>query len=112
MPRSALPAVLANQALRRVLVDDPGAWWVACFAVDRRQRTSGVATALLDAAVAHARVMAQAPSRDIRSTPTPCTRSASERFGPVHRHHAHVLANGFTEIGRTYPSRPVMRLEL
>lgn len=47
MPRSALPAVLANRALRRVLVDDPGAWWVACFVVDRRQRTSGVANASL-----------------------------------------------------------------
>jgi len=55
MPRSAVPGVRANRALQRVLPADPGAWWVTCFAVDQRHRTIGVATALLDAAVAHAR---------------------------------------------------------
>ena len=33
---------------------DPGVWSIACFQVDPRHRRSGVARALLDAAVAHA----------------------------------------------------------
>ena len=40
MPRSALPGVLANRALQRVLPDDLGAWWVTCFAIDRRSRAA------------------------------------------------------------------------
>src|SRR5918993_631847 len=55
VPRSTLPGVLANRALRRVLPDDPHAWWVTCFAIDQRHRNAGVATSLLFAAVAHAR---------------------------------------------------------
>lgn len=43
---------LANRALRRMLDDDPGAWWVTCFAVDPTHRSIGVATALLESAVA------------------------------------------------------------
>ena len=112
MPRSALPAVLANRALRRVLIDDPGAWWVTCFAVDRRQRTSGVATALLDAAVAHARAHgATAVEGHPVDTDSLHARrvSGSALFTGTMRM---FLANGFTEIGRTYPSRPVMRREL
>lgn len=33
VPRATLPGILKNRALRRVLDDDPDAWWVACFAV-------------------------------------------------------------------------------
>ena len=54
MPRHEVPGVLANRALRRVLADDDGAWWVTCFAVQQRFRSIGVARALLDAAVIHA----------------------------------------------------------
>ena len=112
MPRSALPAVLANRALRRLLVDDPGAWWVACFAVDRRQRTSGVATALLDAAVAHARAhgATAVEGHPVDTDSLHAWRvSGSALFTGTMRM---FLTNGFTEIGRTYPSGPVMRLEL
>ena len=55
MPRGAVPGVARNRALRKILADDPAAWWVTCFAVDRRYRSIRVATALLNAAVAHAR---------------------------------------------------------
>ncbi len=54
MPRVAVPLVQRNRALRRILDDDVGVWWITCFAVDRRHRSIGVARALLDAAVAHA----------------------------------------------------------
>ena len=57
-PRSTLPGVLGNRALAKVLTDDGGVWWVACFKVDSRRRRAG-----------------------------------------------------FTEVARTYPTRPVMRLE-
>jgi len=54
-PRSQLPGVLSNRALRRILADDPGAWWVTCFVVDARYRGHGVGQALLTGAVSHAR---------------------------------------------------------
>ncbi len=56
MPRAALPGVRRNRALRRMLVDDPDAWWVACFAVNQHHRRAGVAASLLEAAVDHARL--------------------------------------------------------
>lgn len=112
MPRSALPGVLANRALRRVLPDDDGAWWVTCFAVDQRHRNSGVATALLDAAVAHAR---RHGATAVEGHPVDTDALAAARVsgsalftGTM----SSFVAAGFTEIARTYPSRPVMRLVL
>lgn len=55
MPRADVPGVHRNRALRRILVDQPDAWWIVCFAVDQRHRGVGVAAALLKAAVDHAR---------------------------------------------------------
>src|SRR6476661_6257213 len=52
MPRAAIPLVNRNRALRRLLDDDAGVWWITCFAVHRRHRSIGIATSLLDAAVA------------------------------------------------------------
>lgn len=112
MPRSALPAVLANRALRRVLTDDPRAWWVTCFAIDKRARGRGVATALLDAAVAQARDHG-ATAVEGHPVDTDALKarkvSGSALFTGTMRMFA---ANGFAEIGRTYPSRPVMRRQL
>ena len=45
MPRDELPGVVGNRALRRFLDEDPGVWWVTCFAVDHRHRSIGLATA-------------------------------------------------------------------
>ena len=112
MPRRSVAAVQGNRALQRVLTDDTESWWVVCFAVDQRHRNAGVATALLEAAVAHARnnrasaveghpVDAAALSAE--------TVSGSALFTGTM---ATFVAAGFTEIGRTYPSRPVMRLPL
>jgi len=65
-PRSGFPGVEGNRALARVLADDPGAWWVTCFAIDSRHRRSGVASALLEAAVTFARhrSLRRRPSRN------------------------------------------------
>jgi ribosomal protein S18 acetylase RimI-like enzyme len=54
-PRSDFPRVTASRALARVLTDEPGVWWVTCFAVDNHYRRAGVASALLKAAVEFSR---------------------------------------------------------
>jgi GNAT superfamily N-acetyltransferase len=112
MPRSALPGVLANRALRRVLPEDPAAWWVTCFAVDPRQRNAGVGTALLRAAVVHAR---RHGASAVEGHPVDTDALTAERvsgsalFTGTMRS---FLAAGFVEFARTFPSRPVMRREL
>jgi GNAT superfamily N-acetyltransferase len=112
VPRNAVPGVARNRALRRVLDNDPTAWWVTCFAVDRRHRSIGVATALLHAAVAHAK---QHGASAIEGHPVDSDAfqaenvSGSALFTGTMRT---FIAAGFNEIGRTYPSRPVMRRDL
>jgi GNAT superfamily N-acetyltransferase len=112
VPRSQVPGVLANRALRRVLADDDGAWWVTCFAVQQRFRNIGVSGVLLDAAVAHAgrngatAVEGHPVDTDALSA---AHTSGSALFTGTMRQ---FLAAGFSEIGRTYPSRPVMRRDL
>jgi GNAT superfamily N-acetyltransferase len=112
MPRVAVPLVQRNRALRRILDDDPGVWWITCFAVGRQYRSIGVATALLDAAVAHARHHG-ATALEGHPVDTDALKadrvSASALFTGTMRT---FLASGFHEIGRTYPSRPVMRRDL
>jgi GNAT superfamily N-acetyltransferase len=111
VPRDTLPGVRDNRALRRLLEDDPAAWWVTCLAVRRDHRGAGVGAALLGAAVEHARehratVLDGHPVDVDLLTGTP---SASALFTGVRSMFA---AAGFEEIGRTYASRPVMRRKL
>ena len=112
MPRDELPRIVANRAIRRVVNDDPHTWWVTCFAVERRYRGIGVAGALLEAAVVHA---GDNGASAVEGHPVDTdalvaqTTSGSALFTGTMRL---FLAAGFTEIGRTYPSRPVMRREL
>lgn len=112
MPRSAVPGVLANRALRRLLDDDPGAWWVTCFAVDQTRRNIGVATALLTAAVAHA---GQHGATSVEGHPVDSDALKADRVGGSALFTGKLrtfLAAGFTEIGRTYPSRPIVRIDI
>ena len=56
-PRPAQPGVLRTQIVRKgsqEAQEDPDVWAVTCFVVRREHRGSGVAAALLDAAVSHA----------------------------------------------------------
>ena len=111
VPRHTLPGVVGNRALRRLLEEDPTAWWVACFAIRPEHRGRGVGVSLLQAAGDHARrhgatVLDGHPVDVARLAGRP---SPSALFtGTL----ALFLAAGFREIGRTYPSRPVVRLEL
>jgi GNAT superfamily N-acetyltransferase len=65
-------AVLLRSPQYRPRDEDEAVWSVTCFTVDREARRAGVAGALLDAAVAHARehgaacVEGYAHSRDVR----------------------------------------------
>ncbi len=112
MPRSAVPGVLANRALRRILDDEPAAWWVTCFAVDQAHRNLGVATALLTAAVTHA---GQHGAVTVEGHPVDTDALRADSVGGSALFTGTLrtfVAAGFTEVGRTYPSRPVMRIDV
>ena len=109
MPRADVPGVQRNRALRRILVDQPDAWWIVCFAVDQRHRGVGVAAALLKAAVDHARAHG---ATVIEGHPVDTDALQAERVSGSALFTGTMrtfLSQGFSEIGRTYPSRPVMR---
>ena len=108
VPRWTLPGITENRALSRILDDDPNAWWVSCFVLRREHRGKGIGGELLNAAVAWAArhgasVLDGHPvdTRALAATPSP---SAIFTGTLTMFHRA-----GFTEIGRTYPTRPVMR---
>jgi GNAT superfamily N-acetyltransferase len=111
VPRHTLPGVSGNRALQRILDYDDGAWWVTCFAIRREYRGHGLGVALLNAAVDHARtnngsVLDGHPVDPDRlngsSSPAALFTGTLSMFQTA----------GFHEIGRTYPSRPVMRKDL
>lgn len=108
VPRSTLPGVTENRALVRILDADADAWWVSCFAVRREHRGSGVGSALLRAAVDWA---AQHDASVLDGHPVDTdglagTPAASALFtGTL----AMFRRAGFNEIGRTFPTRPVVR---
>jgi GNAT superfamily N-acetyltransferase len=110
--RSTLPGVVGNRALARVLADDDGAWWVSCFKVDSRYRRAGVGTTLLRAAVDYARehgaTSVEGHPVDVASLKAGRVSGSAIYTGTV----AMFTAAGFTEVARTYPTRPVMRLDL
>jgi GNAT superfamily N-acetyltransferase len=111
-PRSGFPRVSGNRALAKVLPEDPGVWWVTCFAVDSRHRRSGVGTALLKAAVEFARehgaTAVEGHPVDVAALSAARVAGSAIFTGTV----AMFSAAGFTEVARTYPTRPVMRLLL
>jgi GNAT superfamily N-acetyltransferase len=109
-PRSAFPGVGENRALARVLSDDPGAWWVTCFAIDSRHRRSGVGSALLEAAVTFARnhgaALVEGHPVDVAALKAARVSGSALYTGTM----TMFVAAGFSEIARTFPTRPVMQL--
>jgi GNAT superfamily N-acetyltransferase len=104
--------VNGNRALAKVLPEDPGVWWVTCFAVDSRHRRSGVGSALLKAAVGFARehgaTAVEGHPVDVAALSVARVAGSAIFTGTV----AMFSAAGFTEVARTYSTRPVMRLLL
>jgi GNAT superfamily N-acetyltransferase len=111
VPRQTLAGICGNRALQRILDEDGSAWWVTCFAARPEQRGTGVGVALLRAAAQHAR---KHGASVLEGHPVDVGRlkgraSPSALFtGTLAMFHT----AGFREIGRTYPSRPVMRMNL
>lgn len=108
VPRSTLPGIGENRALARILDEDPHAWWVSCFVVRREHRSTGVGRTLLASAVDWA---AQHDASVLDGHPVDTaglvgTPSPSALFTGTM---TMFEAAGFTEIGRTYRTRPVMR---
>jgi len=111
-PRSSFAGVSGNRALARVLTDDPGTWWVTCFAVDSRHRRSGVGSALLRAAVEFAREHG-ATAVEGHPVDVAALRAARVSGSAIFTGtEAMFSAARFSEVARTYPTRPVMRLVL
>jgi GNAT superfamily N-acetyltransferase len=108
VPRSTLPGITENRALARILDDDPDGWWVSCFVVRREHRGKGIGTVLLDAAVDWA---AQHGASILEGHPVDTSGLAGAPAPSALFTGTLVmfLRAGFAEIGRTYPTRPVMR---
>jgi GNAT superfamily N-acetyltransferase len=85
---------------------------VTCFKVDSRHRRTGVGAALVRAAVeyarAHGATAVEGHPVDVASLKAARVSGSAIYTGTV----AMFTAAGFTEVARTYPTRPVMRLEL
>ncbi|MEJ7647642.1 MAG: GNAT family N-acetyltransferase [Nakamurella sp.] len=111
-PRDGFPGVVGNRALQRILQPDPEAWWVTCFAIARAFRGRGVGTALLEAAVVFAREHGAAAVEghpvDVENLAASSVGASALFTGTL----AMFGRAGFTEIGRTYRTRPVMRRAL
>ncbi len=113
-PRGRFPRITDSAKQSRLLaaaaVEDD-AWRVTCFVVRVGHRRAGVAAALLDGAIAHARAQG---ARWLEAHPVDVvarqTRSAGAILYPG------VLstfrAAGFREVGRTVPTRPLVVLDL
>lgn len=85
-------------------VDDLAVWSIVCFYIHRGRRGQGIATGLLDAAVAFAKAN-NAPAVEGYPVDKPSPSNA-EAFWGVRPMFARA---GFDEIARRSPTRPVMR---
>lgn len=113
-PRTAYPRLCESRALRAVTgddLDDPSVWAVTCFVVKVGRRRKGVATALLEAAVELARAQG---ARTLEGHPVDVA-ARSGKVGGAELYHGVASTferAGFTEVGRTGATRPVMRIAL
>ena len=92
-------------------IDDAGVWAVTCFVVKVGHRRRGVGAELLGAAVAHARA-AGAHTLEGHPVDVAARERKSSSAELYHGTLSTFLAAGFEEVGRTGPTRPVVRLAL
>ena len=93
-----------------MLTDEPGAWWVTCFAIESHHRRSGVGSALLEGAVTFARDQGATAVEGYPVDVTALTAARVSGSALYTGTMAMFLAAGFSEVARTFPTRPVMRL--
>ncbi len=89
-------------------VDDEPVWSIVCFVVPGEHRGQGVARALLQGAIAHAK---RQGATLLEAYPVDRTARAKDDtlwFGPKSMYDR----AGFTEVARRKPARPVVRLAL
>ena len=113
-PRTAYPRLCESRALRAVTgddLDDPSVWAVTCFVVKVGRRRKGVGSALLGAAVDLARAEG---ARTLEGHPVDVAARSGKVAGAELYHGVLTTFEraGFTEVGRTAPTRPVVRLVL
>jgi ribosomal protein S18 acetylase RimI-like enzyme len=87
-------------------VDDQPVWSIVCFVVPREYRGQGVASALLQAAVAYAR---RRGARLVEAYPIDKSDRQNDEW-MWHGAKAMYDAAGFSEVARRKPTRPVVRL--
>lgn len=87
--------------------DDPSVWAITCFVVRREHRGDGLGGALLRAAVAHAR---DSGARVIEGYPIDVEVKKSSSNELFHGALSSFLAEGFTEVARPTPARPIVEL--
>ncbi len=109
VPRNTLAGIERNRAIQRIVEPDDAAWWVTCFVVRREHRGEGIGLQLLRAAADWARDHG-ASVLDGHPVDVDVLQSAPAASAVFTGTLSMFRAAGFTEIGRTYPSRPLMRL--
>ena len=90
--------LISNRALVKVLSEDPGAWWVTCFAVDGRRVGSALLRAAVDLARNHGATAVENHPVDVAAR----VGGSANFTGTM----AMFSAAGFVEVARTYPARP------
>ncbi|HXF36329.1 MAG TPA: GNAT family N-acetyltransferase, partial [Actinomycetota bacterium] len=95
-----------RSAFGRASPPGSGVWAIVCFFVHRRHRGGGVARALLRAAVAHARA---GGARAVEAYPVDPAVHRTDAAGAYVGVVSMFAAEGFREVARPYPHRPLMR---
>ena len=105
-PRTALPALEHGRFTQKV--DDVPVWSLSCFFVRKGYRGKGVMTALLKAAIEHARAM-KAPALEAYPIKTETKRGNATMYTGVASSFERA---GFKTVAVPAAHRPLMRLQL
>lgn len=110
-PRTAQPRLARTRAFQASPhpFDDEGVWAVSCFVVRREHRGQGLGTALLRAAVDHAR---DNGALTIEAYPIDTAVQKTTTNDLYHGALSTFLAAGFSETARPKPDRPIVSLSL
>lgn len=112
--RTDFPRVTSNHAVAAVVgtdTSDQTVWRTTCFVVRVGHRRQGIAAALLRAAIPFAR---EQGATALEGHPVDVSMRDKKTAGAVLYHGvlSMFLAAGFVEVGRTAPTRPVVRRQL